>query len=135
MKTKFQEAKVMSSPSREQMEQALADQFGFPDYATLCRELERTMGKGVIRQLEKKLAQYPAQGDQAETTGGYLPANPRETYPQLAADAPAPAVQSGGTEAGGAQTGGAQTGGAPGTRPASPSPWGTHVPQPQRPKS
>ncbi|HLS89051.1 MAG TPA: hypothetical protein VK008_05445 [Sphingobacteriaceae bacterium] len=50
----------MSSPSREEMEQALAGQFGFPDYAILCRELERTMGKGVVRQLERKLAKYPS---------------------------------------------------------------------------
>lgn len=82
----------MSSPSREEMEKALADQFGFPDYATLCRELERTMGKGVVRQLERKLAQYETQQGQPEATGGYLPADPRQAYSQLA-DPPGPAVK------------------------------------------
>ena len=46
--------------TREEMEQALAKQFGYDDYETFKREAEGQLGKSVLRQLEKKLAQYPS---------------------------------------------------------------------------
>ena len=46
--------------TREEMELALAKQFGYDDYETFKREAGGHLGKSVLRQLEKKLAQYPS---------------------------------------------------------------------------
>ncbi|MEX2356229.1 MAG: hypothetical protein WD535_04255 [Thermaerobacterales bacterium] len=49
----------IATPTRTQMEQTLAKEFGYPDFETLCRELERSGGKGAVKKLQQKLAQYP----------------------------------------------------------------------------
>ncbi|HEX6989459.1 MAG TPA: hypothetical protein VF282_08315 [Bacillota bacterium] len=41
--------------SRREMEQALAESFGYADYAAFRQGVADTLGKGVLRRLEKQL--------------------------------------------------------------------------------
>lgn len=50
-------------PTREEMQQRLAQQFGFSDYETFKQEAARTMGKAGLRKLEKELEKYPSSGN------------------------------------------------------------------------
>lgn len=43
--------------TRAEMEQALAASFGYPDYASFQQGVTQTLGKGVLRRLEKQLDQ------------------------------------------------------------------------------
>lgn len=54
------EQPVGPQPSREEMQQRLAQQFGFNDFETFRQEAVRTMGKAGLKRLEKELEKYPS---------------------------------------------------------------------------
>lgn len=68
--------------SRKEMEQALAESFGYADYAAFRQGVAETLGKGVLRRLEKQLDQMTgddgleagtgpeAAGPSSDRTGG-----------------------------------------------------------------
>lgn len=65
-------------PTRKEMEEAIARQYGFPDYETFKREAAQTLGKGIVNRLEKSLNKYgppePPAGPQTEPhTGATAP--------------------------------------------------------------
>lgn len=50
----------MGSASREQMEKALAESFGYPDYPSFREGVSQTLGKSVLKQLERRLGKMEA---------------------------------------------------------------------------
>jgi hypothetical protein len=50
--------------TREEMQQRLAQQFGFNDFETFRQEAARTMGKAGLKKLEKELEKYPSSANQ-----------------------------------------------------------------------
>jgi len=62
--------------SRKEMEQALAESFGYPDYASFREGVAETLGKGVLRRLEKELEQMT--GEAAGPAGSSGPAGPAD---------------------------------------------------------
>lgn len=45
-------------PSRAEMERALAERFGYPDYQSFRQGVVRTIGRGGLKRLEKELERY-----------------------------------------------------------------------------
>lgn len=61
-------------PTRQEMEAAIARQYGFPDYETFRREAAQTLGKGIVNRLEKSLAKYDPPQPAPEPAPGARPA-------------------------------------------------------------
>lgn len=75
---------------RKEMELALARQFGYDDYESFREGVSQSMGKAVLRRLEKELDKYgPAEGgDAAEPRPAGTPPPARPAPP----GSPAPPV-------------------------------------------
>ncbi len=61
-----------AGPTRAEMEQALARQFGYADYASFREGVAQTLGTQVLRRLEKQLEKYgpPPGGGPGDTGSG-----------------------------------------------------------------
>ncbi|MDQ7793759.1 MAG: hypothetical protein RDU89_04980 [bacterium] len=55
----------MAENRRHEMEMALAQKFGFPDYESFREGIVATLGKAGLKKLEKELDKY-GPGEQAE---------------------------------------------------------------------